>query len=303
MVDLKVPTEKDFGQYLYDLTTFSTPLIQLVLDYCAPSPEGKFYRKSTSLGAPISVSLYNTNLILCQQDFHRIRILNYHNFQLQSEIGDKGSLPGYLTNPVASVVDNENHENPEMYISDWGNHRVQILDFLTGTFLRQIDKGILFPKDIKIAGDFLYVLSGMTGRQRVSIFHRKTGDLIRNWTNEEFLFDWFSSMYVSHEEIFLSGCSDHQVHVWSTSGKILRKIGGELLHFPTGLAVSGDEVYCADGNHRIAVLDRHSGKFLRSWGRHGNRDGDLWLPQRLLLTYDGDLVVADNKNNRLVVFR
>jgi len=70
---------------------------------------------------------------------------------------------------------------------------------------------------------------------------------------------------------------------------------------PTGIAISGNEVFVSDArNGRIQVFDL-KGKFLRSFGKPGKGSGELERPMNLTISGDA-LYVAEYFNDRIQVF-
>ncbi len=70
---------------------------------------------------------------------------------------------------------------------------------------------------------------------------------------------------------------------------------------PTGIAISGNQLFISDArNGRIQVFDL-SGKFLRSFGAPGNKPGELGRPMNLDIK-DGKLYVPEYFNDRIQVF-
>jgi len=70
---------------------------------------------------------------------------------------------------------------------------------------------------------------------------------------------------------------------------------------PTGIAVTGDEVFVADSrNGRIQVFDL-AGNFERAFGEPGDGPGDLGRPMNLAV-HEGELYVPEYFNDRISVF-
>ena len=70
---------------------------------------------------------------------------------------------------------------------------------------------------------------------------------------------------------------------------------------PTGIAISGDEVFVADSrNNRIQVFNL-DGKFLRTFGTAGDKAGQLGRPMNLTIVGD-ELYVPEYFNDRIQVF-
>lgn len=70
---------------------------------------------------------------------------------------------------------------------------------------------------------------------------------------------------------------------------------------PTGIAVSGGEVFVSDSrNGRIQVFDL-DGRFQRQFGTPGKESGQLGRPMNLTI-HDGELYVAEYFNDRIQVF-
>ena len=70
---------------------------------------------------------------------------------------------------------------------------------------------------------------------------------------------------------------------------------------PTGIAVSGNEVFVSDArNGRIQVFN-HTGKFLRAFGKPGKAIGELGRPMNLAIK-DGELFVPEYFNDRIQIF-
>jgi len=70
---------------------------------------------------------------------------------------------------------------------------------------------------------------------------------------------------------------------------------------PTGLAVSGGELFVADArNGRIQVFDL-DGTFKRMFGRPGDGPGELGRPMNLTI-HNGELYVPEYFNDRIQVF-
>jgi sugar lactone lactonase YvrE len=107
----------------------------------------------------------------------------------------------------------------------------------------------------------------------------------------------------------------HQVMKFSPDGKLLLtlgKAGGgrepDYFWQPNAVvtAPNGD-IYVAEGhsnsptaNARVLKFDK-SGKFIRSWGRRGNGDGELLQPHALAFDSRGRLYIGDRSNNRIVI--
>jgi len=88
--------------------------------------------------------------------------------------------------------------------------------------------------------------------------------------------------------------------------RFVRAWGGEgsepgRFREPTGIAVSGGEVFVSDArNGRIQVFDRE-GRFLRAFGRPGAGRGELGRPMNLTV-HRGELYVPEYMNDRIQVF-
>jgi len=70
---------------------------------------------------------------------------------------------------------------------------------------------------------------------------------------------------------------------------------------PTGLALSGNELFVSDArNGRIQVFDL-GGKFIRSFGKNGDKRGELGRPMNLAVFGD-EIFVPEYFNDRIQVF-
>ncbi|MGQ9594926.1 MAG: flippase activity-associated protein Agl23 [Anaerolineae bacterium] len=114
--------------------------------------------------------------------------------------------------------------------------------------------------------------------------------------------------------LYVLDTGNHRVQVFTANGQFLREWGGEGVtpgHFkePWGIAVAPDgTVYVADTwNHRIQKFTAE-GQFLAQWGQFGSTDGQLgdpailWGPRTIAFDPEGNLLVADTGNKRILKF-
>ncbi len=112
------------------------------------------------------------------------------------------------------------------------------------------------------------------------------------------------------KELYCS-TSNNTISIISTeSGGISRTFGSYghgMAHFssPWGLTVDSEELFIADSNnHRIQVLDRKSGHFIKCYGTttspSGHSESILDLPEAILVHGD-EVVIADTYHHRVML--
>ena len=78
--------------------------------------------------------------------------------------------------------------------------------------------------------------------------------------------------------------------------------GEEKLDMPRAIHVIGEFIYVSDWGHDRIVVYRTSGHFVTSFGKRGERKGELREPYGITSDQDGLVYVADHSNNRVQVF-
>ena len=102
-------------------------------------------------------------------------------------------------------------------------------------------------------------------------------------------------------------CEYSGVQVVDGNGQYLRHFGqksegDEKLGNPRGIHVFGDHVYVSENsNHCISVFNT-SGDFITSFGKQGDRRGELINPLAIAVDNDGFVYVCDSGNERVQVF-
>ncbi|MBI3881108.1 MAG: hypothetical protein HY301_13735 [Verrucomicrobia bacterium] len=145
----------------------------------------------------------------------------------------------------------------------------------------------------------------------VLVLDRDTGALLESWGTNFF---WLPhGLTVDHaDNVWLTDVARHQVFKFTRNGKLLLtlgeagKPGDDAGHFnkPTDVAIAGDGTfYISDGygNARVAKFSAE-GKFLKSWGTHGNAPGQFNTPHGIALDRAGRVLVADRGNAHVQVF-
>ena len=108
-------------------------------------------------------------------------------------------------------------------------------------------------------------------------------------------------------EIFVADSSAHDIKVFGTSGRLLRRIGGRGLdagsfNGPTHLSCSGDKLYVTDTlNARVQVLSL-SGEPQASIGQRGLFVGNLVRPKGVVTDRDGHVYVVESYYDHVLVF-
>ncbi|HUG89303.1 MAG TPA: peptidyl-alpha-hydroxyglycine alpha-amidating lyase family protein [Planctomycetaceae bacterium] len=116
----------------------------------------------------------------------------------------------------------------------------------------------------------------------------------------------------SRGRIWLADIGRHVVMQFTPEGQLLKTLGtpdeaGEderRLNKPTDMAITPEgDVFVSDGygNNRIVHFDA-DGRFVKAWGRAGQRPGEFNTPHAIALDSEGRLYVADRSNARVQVF-
>jgi sugar lactone lactonase YvrE len=123
------------------------------------------------------------------------------------------------------------------------------------------------------------------------------------------------NIWVSDGRVVKNNGKGHTVMKFSPQGKLLMTLGtpgvpgNDATHFnaPSDILIapSGD-IFVADGhggdtNARIVKFDK-TGKFIKTWGKHGAGPGDFDAPHGLAMDSAGRLFVADRSNSRIQIF-
>ncbi len=156
-----------------------------------------------------------------------------------------------------------NSSNKKIYVPDYSNHRVQVLN-----------------------SDLTY--SSTIGRKGSG--------------NGEFDSPWGISCD-STGKVYVADSKNHRIQVFTAEGRFMRSFGkcGENegnLNRPAGIAIdtSGLIYYVSEnGNCRISVFTSE-GQFISTFGRKGSGPAEFNFPHVLAVNKDGLLYVCDNSN-------
>ena len=226
--------------------------------------------------------------------------------------GQKGLSDGMFDFPWGVAV----NEHVEIAVTDRKNHRIQVFSS-NGTHLRSFGKkgnqpgqfdeptGIAF-----LNGNILVV---DRNNHRLQILSSQ-GEFLSQF-GERGILDHQLNLPLglsidSENNIIVADPRNKIIKIFSSSGKLVRKIGGDCsLYFPfhciqqNNLFVVSDTWILEDPNnfHCIKVFDLE-GNSSYAFGKQGDGDGQFKGPRCLLVSKAGRLLVCDCYNDRVHVF-
>ena len=103
------------------------------------------------------------------------------------------------------------------------------------------------------------------------------------------------------DRLFIPDLTNQTVFTFNTSGELTQTIGGPgegpgQFNGPTAVAVYNNELFIIDYNDRVQVFSVNG-----QYNRELLRD-QVWWPNDILITPDGEVLIADWGNNRVDIF-
>ena len=199
-----------------------------------------------------------------------ILVADFNNYRIQKFTAEgqflaavSGSLKFDYSTDMAF-----NTSNNKVYVVDYGNHRVQVLN-----------------SDLTFSSTF-----GKKGSGKGQFDHPR------------------GIACDSTGKVYVADTDNYRIQVFTAEGKFLRMFGrrgqgrGEL-NYPCNVAVdtSGMVYVSEDGNHRVSVFTSE-GQFVTSFGREGSGPGEFKYPRGQEVDNNGVVYVCDSYNNRVQVF-
>jgi len=249
---------------------------------------------------------------------HRIQVFD-KNGKFLLKWGSPGAGPGQFNEPWGIAV----AKNGTVYVADTWNHRVQAFTptgELVNTFGEfadvqndpQAQPGKFWgPRDIAIdAAGNLYVTD--TGNKRVQKF-TSDGQFIQAWGGGGVVPGKFE------EPVGITVDADGNIYVVDTWNRRVQKFdanfnpvlqwdvvgwqGESVVNKPYITTDKQGRVFISDPEgYRIIGYDGKTGQVLVTWGQYGQDLAALSLPVGLKVDADGNLLVADADNNRIMKF-
>ena len=116
---------------------------------------GQWGSKEAEFDNPRGVTIYSSQMYVCDRDNHRIQVFDL-DLNFIGSIGSYGSGRGELNRPCDVAFDTAGN----MYVVEWGNNRVQVMDS-SGQFIRMFSQEgegkLSHPTALHIADKFVYV--------------------------------------------------------------------------------------------------------------------------------------------------
>ena len=137
------------------------------------------------------------------------------------------------------------------------------------------------------------------GNGRVEVF-KEDGSFVRQIGGGQLECPWNITIY--GDRLYISDFANDRVFTFNTSGELTQTIGGpgegpgQFLG-PTAVAVYSNELFITDYfNNRVQVFSVN-GQYNRELLR-----GQVWRPEDILMTPDGEVLIADSLDNSVDIF-
>ena len=106
-----------------------------------------------------------------------------------------------------------------------------------------------------------------------------------------------------NEKVYIADTFNKRVQVLSFQGEFLSHFGEEVLSNPWGISVSEDYIYVTDWiSHTLFQFCKNSHQLINRAGSERKNEGQLSFPLGLSSDWNGDVFIADQRNNRVSVF-
>ncbi|HBO69598.1 MAG TPA: hypothetical protein DD658_05430 [Deltaproteobacteria bacterium] len=164
-------------------------------------------------------------------------------------------------------------------------------------------KRIARPQSIGASKGKIYILDRSYKKVLILDLVKKEMNIIKD-EKEGALGEPFG-LWVTEDDVkFVADAKRKQVVVFGRENKFLKTYGGmEQLKRPMDVAVYKDRIYIADFDaHAVVVLDKETGKTVRTIGERGEEEGKFNRPTHVTVDPDGNLYVDDSFNFRIQKF-
>ena len=246
------------------------------------------------------------NLIITDTFNHCLRLIDYTG-EFVEKIGHEGKAAGQFMEPVAVAISKEDNC---IFVTERGNTRVQ--KFTShGTHLLKFGQRVLYghqfndPWGVAVSpadGD-IYVSDW--DKNRVYIY-KPNGRYVGSIGKEGFIKFKFPAgiAFDNQGRLLVADRGNHCIWCLTADGtQIMGKIGSGFLRFPYGVSATsnGSIVITESGKDRISIFSA-SGELIRCFGRSGSEPGMFDHPRHVCINRKGQIIVADEMNQRLQIF-
>uniref|UniRef100_A0A1X7T0N0 RING-type domain-containing protein n=1 Tax=Amphimedon queenslandica TaxID=400682 RepID=A0A1X7T0N0_AMPQE len=227
---------------------------------------GKGGSSNVKLSYPHGVAITSDKFILVS-DSDWIQKISMDGYLIASVGEKKGSRPLQFNEPCGIAI---SPITGQVYIADWGNHRIQVLN-----------------PDLTFSHSF-----GSEGSANGQFNHP------------------YNLAIDSQGLVYVADTNNHRIQKFSPDGKFVGQFGTKgscpgQLNSPFGIAsdtaATGLVYVSEEGNDRISVFTS-DGVFVSKFGSEGSNIGQFKGPFGLSFDKDGVLYVCDFSNNRIVVY-
>lgn len=191
----------------------------------------------------------------------------------------------------------------KVIVADYGKCFIEIYEE-DGTFVKTVD-GVK-PYSLCVNSDGRFVVGDRLDKT-VKIFDAN-GELYDEWTKGKF--DWICGIAQNKATNFVIydrqhckiGFYDDFENCVSSFGRYGNKKDQELC-FADFLTIDEEDqiIICDSGSHMVKVFNQ-KGRFLYSFGGRGSRDGQLLWPKGVTTDSLGNIIVTDQRNDRVSMF-
>ena len=170
---------------------------------------------------PRGIAIHRNNIYITDVLAHAVFLFEIElDIRLVAKLGTQGTGNGEFNWPSNLST------NGDVYVADYGNNRIQILDSSLHYLRTLTEQLIQNPLDIRLTTDSVYVLCGVSPCIRVFSY---TGDTLRSLITLGDQLQVNSPVYFcldSQENIIISDYGARVIKVFSKEGTLIQAIGG-----------------------------------------------------------------------------
>ena len=271
--------------------------------------EGTHIKTIDGINEPRHIAFATTGeIVVCEMNC--VTVFNSSYRRLRS-FGNTGSQESRLQLPLGVAISSDN----TVFIA--AKHYVKKFT-LEGQFIASVGSGrLLFSRRLQFNTPWAIAYNSTNNRVYVcdTLNHRITilnhdltfHDSFESKGSGAGQFNEPAGISVDRKgNVLVADNLNKKIQVFDASGHYLSSIThttpGLQLQEPISVSVGPDDCVYVVEYDRVLVFDEN-GKYIKSFGKRGNKDGEFNNPHAIAVSADGYVYVSDTDNNRVQIFK